>query len=40
MKKTWLLLALILLLTSPIGLASTQKGPDLEKFLTGDYWKQ
>ncbi len=40
MKKVWLLIIVVLLITSPIGLVSAQKTTDYEKFLTGDYWKQ
>lgn len=40
MKKLWLLLAVILLIISPAGLAANQERPDNERFLTGEYWKQ
>lgn len=40
MRKTWLLMVFVVLLISPIGLASVNPAPDLERFMTGDYWKQ
>src|SRR5690242_12596422 len=40
MKRIWLWMALILFVAGSMGLAVTQEKSNLDKYLTGDYWKQ